>query len=342
MNNSTNHLAQGNEEMELPFTLKVLFYIVVSIIAFASIIGNAVEITLFLRTQNLRTSTNYYITSMAFSDVLCVVSFWTVYSLSKLSVFGDVLTSFVCKLGAYFGYLSLSLSVLSLMLISVDRFVAIVFPMKVSMISRRVRSIFILLSWVFSLVFLILAWFEVRLAKETEKRRICSPRKFNTLYSAYTFVGLLGFYFLPLIVITILNICIINSLRKTNPVIQGNSLSSAIRHKRNQRIMKMLILIIVVFFLCYTPRIALPIWEFTSDLQLYKVHRQIFYIFAVFFLPFISTFLNPVIIFSLSTNYRQALKNYLRVVCGTCQSCFKSNQSALEENVELPEIRVQP
>lgn len=95
MNNSTNHLAQGNEEMELPFTLKVLFYIVVSIIAFASIIGNAVEITLFLRTQNLRTSTNYYITSMAFSDVLCVVSFWTLYSLSKLSVFGDVLTSFV-------------------------------------------------------------------------------------------------------------------------------------------------------------------------------------------------------------------------------------------------------
>ena len=271
-----------------------------------------------------------------------MVSFWTLYSLSKLSVFGDVLTSFVCKLGAYFGYLSLSLSVLSLMLISVDRFVAIVFPMKVSMISRRVRSIFILLSWVFSLVFLIPAWFEVRLAKETEKRRICSPRKFNTLYSAYTFVGLLGFYFLPLIVITILNICIINSLRKTNPVIQGNSLSSAIRHKRNQRIMKMLILIIVVFFLCYTPRIALPIWEFTSDLQLYKVHRQIFYIFAVFFLPFISTFLNPVIIFSLSTNYRQALKNYLRVVCGTCQSCFKSNQSALEENVELPEIRVQP
>ena len=158
MNNSTNHLTQGNEEMELPSTLKVLFYIVVSTVAFASIIGNAVEITLFLRTQNLRTSTNYYITSMAFSDVLCVVSFWTLYSMSKLSVFGDVLTSFVCKLGAYFGYLSLSLSVLSLMLISVDRFVAIVFPMKVSMISRRVRSIFILLSWVFSLVFLIPAW----------------------------------------------------------------------------------------------------------------------------------------------------------------------------------------
>ena len=223
MNNSTNHLTQGNEEMELPFTLKVLFYIVVSIIAFASIIGNAVEITLFLRTQNLRTSTNYCITSMAFSDVLCVVSFWTLYSMSKLSVFGDVLTSFVFKLGAYFGYLSLSLSVLSLMVISVDRFVAIVFPMKVSMVSRRVRSIFILLSWVFSLVFL------VRLAKETEKPRICSPRKFNTLYSAYTFVGLLGFYFLPLIVITILNICIINSLRKTNPVIQGKNFEQ--RHK---------------------------------------------------------------------------------------------------------------
>lgn len=230
--------------------------------------------------------------------------------MSRLSVFGDVLTSFVCKLGAYFGYLSLSLSV-SLMLISVDRFVAIVFPMKVSMISGRLRSIFILLSWVFSLVFFIPAWFEVRL------------------------------YFLPLIIIAILNICIINLLRKSNPVIQGNSLSSATRHKGNQRIMKMLILIIVFFFLCYTPKYTfLAIWVFTSDMQLYKV--QIFYIFALFFLPFLSTFFNPVIIFSLSTNYRQALKNYLRVVCGMCQSCFKSNQSAFEENVELPEMRVQP
>ena len=277
---------------------------------------------------------------MAFSDLLFVVICWTLYSMSRLSVFGDVLTSFVCKLGAYFGYLSLSLSV-SLMLISVDRFVAIVFPMKVSMISGRLRSIFILLSWVFSLVFFIPAWFEVRLGKETEKPRICSPRKFNALYFAYIVVGFLGLYFLPLIIIAILNICIINLLRKSNPVIQGNSLSSATRHKGNQRIMKMLILIIVFFFLCYTPKYTfLAIWVFTSDMQLYKV--QIFYIFALFFLPFLSTVFNPVIIFSLSTNYRQALKNYLRVVCGMCQSCFKSNQSAFEENVELPEMRVQP
>jgi len=326
MDNSTNLLTQGNEAMELLFTLKVPFYIVVSIVAFASIIGNTLEIAMFLRTQNLRTSTNYYITSMAFSDLLFAVICWTLYSMSRLSVFGDVLTSFVCKLGAYFGYLSLSLSVLSLMFLSVDRFVAIMFPMKVSMISGRLRSIFILLSWVFSLVFFIPAWFEVRLGKETEKPRICSPRKINALYSAYTVVGLLSPYFLPLIIIiTILNICIINSLRKSNPVIQGNSLSSATRHKRNQRIMKMLILIIVFFFLCYTPKYTfIAIWVFTSDMQLYKV--QIFYIFAAFFLTFLSTFFNPVIIFSLSTNYRQALKNYLRVICGTCQSCFKRNQ----------------
>ena len=125
MNNSTNLLTQGNEEMELLFTLKVPFYIVVFIVAFTSIIGNALEIAMFLRTQNLRTSTNYYITSMAFSDLLFVVICWTLYSMSRLSVFGDVLTSFVCKLGAYSGYISLSLSVLSLLLISVDRFVAI-------------------------------------------------------------------------------------------------------------------------------------------------------------------------------------------------------------------------
>ena len=42
MNNSTNLLTQGNEEMELLFTLKVPFYIVVSIVVFASIIASII------------------------------------------------------------------------------------------------------------------------------------------------------------------------------------------------------------------------------------------------------------------------------------------------------------
>lgn len=276
---------------------------------------------------------------MAFSDLLFLWSFLDLIFNEQAFSFWRR-PDFICLQTWYIFWISFSVIVgFKLNAYFSRQVVAILFPMQVSMISGRLRSKLILLSWVFSLVFFIPTWFEVRLGKETEKPRICSPKS-NALYSAYLSVGFLGLYFLPLSIITNLNIRIINSLRKTNPVIRGNSLSRDTRSRRNQRIMKMLILIIV-FFLCSTPQyVFFAIWEFTSDVQLYKV--QIFYIFAGFILPFLSTFLNPVIIFSLSTNYRQALKNYLRFVCVARQSYFKSNQSAFEENVELPEIRVQP
>ena len=146
MTNATN-LPARHEDMEMPFILKAVLYIVLSIVAFLSVIGNTLEIIAFLRSKNLRTSTNYYITSIqAFSDVIFVLSVWMLYSMSRLSVLESNVAPAVCRLCSYFWYLSFSVSVLSLVLISVDRFVATVFPMKISMMTGRIRAIFILLT----------------------------------------------------------------------------------------------------------------------------------------------------------------------------------------------------
>ena len=113
-------------------------------------------------------------------------------------------------------------------------------------------------------------------------------------------------YLIPLIIVAILNVWIVKSLRKTNPAIQKNSHISITRNKRNHRVMKMLILIIVFFFLSYTPRVTFAVaWNF----HIKNVHVQMFavevaYIITAFILPVLSTFLNPVIIFSFSTNYQ--------------------------------------
>ena len=149
MNNSTDTAFVYREnDMRVPYALKVAFYMVLSVAAFLSVIGNSLEIITFLRTQSLRTSTNYFITSMAVSDLLFVASNWIKYSKSRHSVFEDTLTPFVCKLCSFLAPVSYSISTVSLVLVSVDRFVAIVFPMNVSVITGRIRAIFILLTWV--------------------------------------------------------------------------------------------------------------------------------------------------------------------------------------------------
>lgn len=85
----------------------------------------------FFINKNLRTSTNCT-TSMAFSDVIFVVSYLVLYSLSRVFVFENPLSALVCKLCTYFLNLSYLVSMWSFVLIAVDRFAAVVFPIPMS------------------------------------------------------------------------------------------------------------------------------------------------------------------------------------------------------------------
>ena len=158
MNNFT--FPHREEGLQLHFTLKILLYMVVSLVSVLSVIANVLEIKFFLRTQNLRSSTNYYITNMAFSDLIFVLSLWVIYSMSGLAVFKNVLTPIICKISTYLWHLSFSVSVFSLVLISVDRFLATLFPMKVSMMTGKIRLFFIVLTWAFPMAFfkLVFLW----------------------------------------------------------------------------------------------------------------------------------------------------------------------------------------
>ena len=92
--------------MQVSFAFKAVFYVAISAVTFVSLIGNTLEIITFLKTQNLRTSTNYFITSMAVSDAISVVIHWVLYSRSTYSVFEPSMTfnelsMTMCKLSMF-------------------------------------------------------------------------------------------------------------------------------------------------------------------------------------------------------------------------------------------------
>ena len=258
MNNSTDSFGLHDPSIQqVPDAFRAVFFGTNSVVALVSLIGNILEIITFLKTQNLRTSTNHYITSMAVSDVLFLVSNCALYANSRHSVFEPSLSPFVCKLGLYVSYVSYSISMASLVLITVDRFVATVFPMRVAMIPGRTRAVLILLTWVIPMVIFSPYIQNARKAEKDERPYICADdmgRLAGTIYLT-TFFAL--FYLAPLVIITTLNFRIMKSLTRTNPVIQGNSQSNTTRRKRNQRIMKILILINISFFVCWTPSYAM-------------------------------------------------------------------------------------
>ena len=86
------------------------------------------------------------------------------------------------------------------MLIFVDRFIAIVLPLKAIKITARVRKILLLLSWLF-LVLGAIPYFKHSKILLEERQTFCRNLTKNLLLKAYYFINFILFYFSPLIVI---------------------------------------------------------------------------------------------------------------------------------------------
>ena len=273
---------------------------------------------------------------MAVSDLLFVATKWPLFSRSRLSVFGESLSTFQCKIVNYFGPVSYTVSTESLVLITVDRFIAVVHPLKVAMISGRIRALFILLSWIIPIVGVVPHSYFSRSAKPDELF-LCPTDSGGLTMKIYHILAFVLLYCAPLIIIITLSVRIMKTLRRTNPVIQGNGHSNRIRLQRNQRIMKILISIIASFLICWTlyypSKILLQILHNVLTRKIQAMVHTVSY-----FLPYLSTAVNPLILFTFSTNYRQGLKECLRPAVVKCRSCFAQQKVAREEIVEIPNL----
>ena len=103
------------------------------------------------KTPNLRKPINFFIANMASSDLLYVI-FWIPWNLSHLHtksfLIGGQLGQALCKLVPFFREVSIVVSIQNLILIAVDRFGAVVFPLRSPLIRSKLCSFFILATWI--------------------------------------------------------------------------------------------------------------------------------------------------------------------------------------------------
>ena len=111
-----------------------------------SLVGNSIIRIVVYKTETLRKPINYFIVNMAMSDLLYAIFFipWNVTELLMDSwLVGGPLGQSLCKLLPFSAATSVLVSVQSLVLISVDRFGAMAFPLRSpSSVQRCVPSSF--------------------------------------------------------------------------------------------------------------------------------------------------------------------------------------------------------
>ena len=122
------------------------------LIFIVSLVANSLIVMIVYKTPNLRKPINYFIANMASSDLLFpifCIPWYLSYLHTKYSfLIGGQLGQALCKLLPFFGSVSSVVSIQNLILIAVDRFGAVVFPLRSPLIRSKLCPFFILATWI--------------------------------------------------------------------------------------------------------------------------------------------------------------------------------------------------
>ena len=196
-------------------------------------------------------------------------------------------------MGIFFRLASTIVSILSLVLIAVDRFIATVFPLKVALITSKLRAALLFATWLISNAYCFLAPYHSRVRK-VGRETFCRFA-WNELASAIYYVtGLALFTVAPLITIIVLYLRIIRTLRGRLELQAGPRASNHQRNrsKQNQNVMKIFKSIVIAYFVTYYFLCVYFVLKITFPELSYKDSCKLILGFTYYVLPSTTTVKN--------------------------------------------------
>ncbi|KAI8794719.1 neuropeptide FF receptor 2, partial [Biomphalaria glabrata] len=314
-------------------TLKVVFYIIAMVL---DIVGNSIIIFIIILNRKMRTTTNVLILNLAVSDLFVGIFCMWIHMGNQIDSnwpFG----SFMCKFTNFSQddtrsdrhadyctqlLMSVTASVLTLTIISVERFIAIVYPFKAKW-SALTTVIVIVCTWVAAIATASPHLFVRHLFKtlwQDREDRWCAEvwtqyykdRDCNTWPRGkvvYYCVEGIVMYFLPIVIMIVTySIISVKLLHRRAPGSLINSTSSA-QDKSKKKVIKMLVAVLVVFTLCWTPQQTLLLM---SVLGKPTTRSDIKY--TAVFVAYFNSALNPILYGGFNENFRKGFSEAFKCV----------------------------
>lgn len=293
------------------------------IIIITALTGNFLVSLIIYKNKKMRTSANYFILNMSFSDILFVL---ILMPRRIFELFADVRGWLVeglageisCKLVYYIQDITVAVSIQSIVVLAVDRFVAVMYPIRAGAIMSRARHFIIPLTWLFGMVLHAPYFYTFKLITKSDGQTKCdytwTPHfdhiETERIYSITIFIFL---SVIPVSLITILYATIVVKLnrRKVPPGELSISKREQLRYRQrqNSKVSRMVVAVVIVFVLVWTPYnvyIFLIVFVGTASCRLTTLHLVATLI--GYFYPVV----NPIIYFIFSENYRRGIKNIFR------------------------------
>ncbi|XP_075066205.1 neuromedin-U receptor 2 [Mixophyes fleayi] len=299
--------------LSLPMTL------VYAVIFLVGVSGNLLVCLVILKHHNMRTPTNYYLFSLAVSDLLVLLLGMPLEVYEMWSNYPFLFGAWGCYFKTVLFETVCFASILSVTTVSVERYVAIVHPFQAKLKSTRKRALRILITlWIFSIIFsipntsthgILLQYFPN--GSLVPNSATCTVVQPLWIYNCIIQVTSLLFYVLPMGVISVLY-CLMGIKLRGDHSLEADKMSVNIQRPSRKSVTKMLFVLVMVFAFCWAPfhvdRLFFSfVVEWTEPLA--NVFNLIHVISGVFF--YLSSAVNPLIYNLLSRRFRSAFRNFL-------------------------------
>uniref|UniRef100_A0A4W3KF44 Prolactin-releasing peptide receptor-like n=1 Tax=Callorhinchus milii TaxID=7868 RepID=A0A4W3KF44_CALMI len=306
----SNNISSQFKGIELIQSYKPLIIPCYGLVVFIGIFGNYLLIYVICKTKRMHNVTNFLLGNLAFSDMLmCAtcVPFTLAYVFEPR---GWVYGRFMCYFVFLMQPLSVFVSVFTLTVIAVDRYRAMVHPLR-----RRltVSACAYILSAIWFLAGLLAAPALAHTYYVDFYRRdltICEEfwMGMERPRLAYAYSTLIATYVLPLSVISMSYLRI--SVKLRNRVVPGNITQTQAEwdRARRKKTFRLLVLVVVVFGLCWLP---LHLFNVIKDIDIGLIDKRYFNLIQLFchWLAMSSACYNAFIYAWLHDSFRGALRN---------------------------------
>ncbi|XP_072016434.1 galanin receptor 2a-like [Amphiura filiformis] len=282
------------------------------ILAIVGIIGNSTVIHVYLHTRTLTVNTtNRFIAALAVADIITSICIIPIPTLSYVpDNFGG---HFYCKVvrSSVVLWTSIVASIFSLMVLAIERLVAIVPPMRYKrLFSVKVTRFIIAFIWIFAFAF---NTFVIYANHLNSIEGACyvdfGGKRFQM------FIGVSAFileYLVPVTLMLVVNIRSIQILKMRALVFttKTNRKSGNLAFlQARQRVIYMLLAVIISFIVCWSPD-QFAFLAFNLGLVPFEyMYGNLYRAFVV--LAFANSCINPVLYALTNKNFRQAIKQHL-------------------------------
>ncbi|XP_071520240.1 allatostatin-A receptor-like [Panulirus ornatus] len=335
---NNNKTVEENTAFEYAIIVAIVVPIIFGIIVLVGLFGNTLVVIVIIANKQMRSTTNYLIFSLAMADLLFIV-FCVPFTASDYILPSWPFGSIWCQTVQYLTYVTAYASVYTLLLLSFDRFLAVVHPIAALTIRTERNALYaITCSWILILTSCIPLYLCHGIKKQNFEGEVyfqCAFLDEEYNHMAFHIGFITTMYFVPLTVIVVLYLMILNRL--WYGVVPGGSRSAeSIRGKK--RVTRMVVIVVVTFIVCWFPiqlvllLKSLGLYEMTTFRIITQIAAQV--------LAYINSCVNPILYAFLSDPFRKAFRKVIS--CDPHRRATTSGRTDFEKSMETRPLNPRP